>query len=441
MFEALKEFSEVISNQYISIIRDLLDISLVSYFIYRLLLLIKGTKAVQLIKGLALIFSFYLLVNYVFQLRTISWLLQNIATFVIISIPIVFQPELRRLLIYIGQEPIISEGKFEKGKDLFDFIKKIVVSVKNLSNKKHGALIIIEKNIGLNEFIETGLKIDAEVSPEILESIFYNGTPLHDGAVIIRNKRIVAASVLLPLSENIKPVSGRHHLGTRHRAGLGLSEVSDAICIIVSEETRDITLAINGKLHRHLTEESLEKLLIDIYQTKQRNTINLSPELLKNTLKMFSNQKEDEKNLKESTQVLEKRKTFDLSFNKSNLFLKLGAIIAGIIFMLVLSNKNVSNSSVDYERSFFIPININYNKIDTKNLKLTTNVSHINLKVSGDKANIDNLTAQELIAFININKTQSEQVLPVSVSLPSGVTIKEVNPKDVLIKMYNNNKT
>ncbi|MFN8578388.1 MAG: diadenylate cyclase [Candidatus Sericytochromatia bacterium] len=164
--------SEFYSNQYIRVIRDIVDIALVSYFLYRIFNLVSGTRAIQIIKGFIL-FSFYILVQYILQLRTMAWIMQNLATLILVALPIVFQPELRRFLAHLGQDRII-ETIFSKGKDLFNFINIIVLTAKNLSHKKTGALIIIERNIGLNDFIETGIKVDAELSPDILETIFYS---------------------------------------------------------------------------------------------------------------------------------------------------------------------------------------------------------------------------------------------------------------------------
>ncbi len=427
MDKYLETIISALSSTYFMWIRDILDIALVSYFVYRVLLLIKGTRAVQLIKGLLVLFVVYYIVNYYLQLRTMAWIMQNAATLIILAIPIVFQPELRRLLAHIGQERIIVEAFFTKGKELFDFINIMVLSVKNLSHKKTGALIIIERSTGLNEFVETGIKVDSALSPEIIETIFYSGTPLHDGAIVIKNSRVVAASVLLPLSENLKPVSGKHNLGTRHRAGLGLSETSDAICIIVSEETGDISVAIKGKLYRHLNEEGLEKLLLDTYQTKQRNTINLNPSMAK----MF-NKKDGEKIIAE-----EKKDILANYLQKNNLNLKITATITAVIFMLLLGK----GIPVDkHERTFVLPVEVRYKKDPAakkgNSNKLKINPTYVKVKLVGAKQNLDNLKVEDLNVFINIDKIQDLQRVPVTVSVPTDVTIKEVNPKDVMINEY-----
>ncbi|MBC7473054.1 MAG: TIGR00159 family protein [Candidatus Sericytochromatia bacterium] len=423
----ISNFIFFISSTYIIWIRDFLDIGLVSYVIYRTLLLIKGTRAVQIIKGIFVLFAFYLLVNYVLQLRTMAWIMQNGATLVILAIPIVFQPELRRLLAHIGEDRVLVETLFTKGKDLFDFINIMVLSVKNLSNKKTGALIIIERSTGLNEFIETGIKVDSSLSPEVIETIFYSGTPLHDGAVVIRDNRIIAASVLLPLSENIKPVSGKHNLGTRHRAGLGLAETSDAICIIVSEETGDISIAMKGKLFRHLTEEGLEKFLLDTYQNKKKNTMTLNSRIFKSDDKVFANNE----NIQEK-----KKNTISEYFKNNNWYLRLVAIIASIILVILLGRTTVND--INHEKTFILPIEPKYKDINNINkIKLKIEPSFVRIRLNGTKQDLDHIKMEDLNVFVNIDKIENTQRLPVILSIPTDVTIKEVNPKDVLIKVYN----
>lgn len=417
----MNSYYEVISNlytsQYVRLIRDILDISLVSYFIYRAFLLVNGTRAIQVIKGIFVLFIVYLFVNYVFQLRTMAWIMQNGATLIVIALPMIFQPELRRFLAHIGQDRVIIETLFNKGKDLFNFINVIVLATKNLSHKKTGALIIIERNTGLNDFIETGLKVDSELSPDILETIFYSGTPLHDGAVVIRDHRIVAASVLLPLSENIKPVSGKHNLGTRHRAGLGLAEVTDAICIIVSEETGDIALANQGKLYRHLNEESLEKMLVDAYQSKRKTKdLNIEAEKIETDKKVV---KEVElRNQKEA---------------RNRFTLKIMSFISALFCVFFISKTSTVDS---HERTFVLPIETKFNDQKEKR-KIQITPTYVSLKITGQKLTLDKLKAQDLNISVNIDKSEENLRIPVSVSVPTDVTIKEVNPKDVLINVYN----
>jgi diadenylate cyclase len=408
--------SEFYSSQSIKLIRDIIDIALVSYFIYKIFTLVSGTRAIQVIKGIFILFIFYVIVQYVLQLKTMAWIMQNLATLIIVALPIVFQPELRRFLAHIGQDKILIETIFNKGKDLFNFINIIILTSKNLSAKKTGALIIIERNIGLNDFIETGIKVDAELSPDILETIFYSGTPLHDGAVVIRNNRVVAASVLLPLSENIRPISGKHNLGTRHRAGLGLAEVTDAICIIISEETGDITLAHKGKLYRHLNEDSLEKMLIDACQNKNKG----------NNLNIEHIETQNKDKLKEQTNKLKKQ-------SKNNSILKILSILCALLCVFFISKANISN--ID-EKIFFLPVQTKYKDNIQKN-KVQIVPNYVSVKLIGDKQILDKLKTQDLNVSINIENIKENQVIPVSVLAPTDVTIKEVNPKDVLINVYN----
>ncbi|MBC7543820.1 MAG: TIGR00159 family protein [Candidatus Sericytochromatia bacterium] len=258
---------------------DLLDIAIVSYILYRLFLLIKGTRAVQLLRGLIVLLVFYYAADWL-ELRTIKFLMQNAGIMVIVAIPIVFQPEMRRALAHLGQGRTLfpSEPMFTKGKEFFELIDTLVVTARQLSTRRIGALIVIERETGLNEYVETGTPIDAKLSSELLLSIFLPASPIHDGAIIVRGTRLVVAGAVLPLSENMRAaLSPRQHLGTRHRAALGLSEVSDAICLIVSEETGDISVALQGRLHRHLSEESLQKLLLSHFQPEVRGTSPLTP--------------------------------------------------------------------------------------------------------------------------------------------------------------------
>ncbi|MBI6545317.1 MAG: TIGR00159 family protein [Cyanobacteria bacterium NC_groundwater_1444_Ag_S-0.65um_54_12] len=256
IFGTLKHFVSSLRWQ------DALDIALVSFILYRLFLLIRGTRAVQLLRGLLLLLLAYLIAN-ALQLHTITWLVQSTATMIIVAIPIVFQPELRRALALLGQGELFRSESFVAGKGVADpthLIDELVAAVKYLSSRRTGALIIIERQTGLNEFIETGTPIHGLVSAELLTSLFQTASPLHDGALIIRGDRIAAAGTLLPLSETIRR-SARRPIGTRHRAALGLTETTDAVAIVVSEETGAISVAQEGKLQRFMGEEDLRTRL------------------------------------------------------------------------------------------------------------------------------------------------------------------------------------
>lgn len=248
--------------------QDLLDILLVSFILYRFFLLIKGTRAVQLLRGMLLLLLAYL-VSHALGLNTITWLVQSTATMIIVAIPVVFQPELRRALAHIGQ------GDLFRGELLFPrksvspprTIEEVVTSVKYLSRQKIGALIILERHTGLAEFIETGTMVDALVTAELLSTIFFPNSPLHDGAVIVQNDRIAAAGAVLPLSEGMRQGgnAGKSQYGTRHRAAIGLSETTDALAIVVSEETGTVSVASGGQLRRHITDEALRELLVEAF--------------------------------------------------------------------------------------------------------------------------------------------------------------------------------
>lgn len=242
-------------------IRSIVDILIVAYVIYKLLVLIRGTKAVSLLKGIAVIFIATMLSD-LLELRTVNWLLQKTITILFVALPIVFLPELRRALEQIGRGGIFTGplGLLEK-EDTIVLVSDIAKAATVMARDKIGALIVIERDTGIAELMETGIRIDAVVSAELLINIFMPNSPLHDGAVIIRAGRIMAAGCYLPLSENPN-ISKR--LGTRHRAALGLSEQSDAVSVVVSEETGVVSLASNGKLIRYLDESALQERLVEL---------------------------------------------------------------------------------------------------------------------------------------------------------------------------------
>jgi diadenylate cyclase len=247
--------------QFPWVIQHVIDISIVAFVLYKLLLLIRETRAEQVLKGLAILL-FATKLSEILQFNTIFWILKNTATVGVIALLIVFQPELRRALEQIGRGQLFDRLFFRDDKDPSILISEVVRSVQNMARLKIGALIVIERKTGINEVIETGVKIDGELSSALLENIFVVNTPLHDGAVIIRGDRIAAAGCFLPLTEN-NNISKQ--LGTRHRAAIGISEVSDALAIVVSEETGVISLAVNGKLTRYLDSKALKEMLKKVY--------------------------------------------------------------------------------------------------------------------------------------------------------------------------------
>ncbi|MEK4427430.1 diadenylate cyclase CdaA [Solibacillus sp. FSL K6-1523] len=241
----------------VEVIFKLLDVLLVWYVIYKALTLIKGTKAVQLLKGLFVI-VLAKIATYVLELNTLDWLLQEVIDWGFLAIIIIFQPEIRRALEQIGRGKIFQRTNTQQDDEQTRLIDAMKKSVSYMAKRRIGALISIEKETGLNEYVETGIKMDAQISSELLINVFIPNTPLHDGAVIVQKNKISAAACYLPLSES---AFISKELGTRHRAALGLSEVTDAITIIVSEETGAISITANGNLHRNLSLTEFEELL------------------------------------------------------------------------------------------------------------------------------------------------------------------------------------
>ena len=246
--------------------KDVLDIMIVAYAIYRLLMIIKETRAEQLIKGIFAIFVMAKLSEW-FKLHTINWILENALTLGVLALLIVFQPELRRVLEYIGRSNLLKKSLIDiKKEESKKIVNEIVDATLSLSRQKIGALIVFENQTGLSEILETGTKIDALISSELLINIFIPNTPLHDGAVIIKGEKIKAASCFLPLTDD-KSLS--KELGTRHRAAIGITEKSDCLSLIVSEETGKISVARNGKIKRYMDEQSLKEVLTALYITSE----------------------------------------------------------------------------------------------------------------------------------------------------------------------------
>jgi diadenylate cyclase len=243
---------------------NLLDIAIVSFVLYKAIMWIKGTRAVQLLKGVLVLVLAALISNWM-KMTTVSWILDQVRTMLVVALPVVFQPELRRLLERLGRGGLFSYQGSLNREALDRFSGEALRAVSVLSRNSTGALMIIEREIGLNNYIETGITLDGIVTTELLVNIFVPKAPLHDGAVIIRGNRIVAAGCFLPLTEN--PNISKE-LGTRHRAALGVTELSDALGIVVSEETGVISVVREGKMTRYLDEESLKAILIETLSAK-----------------------------------------------------------------------------------------------------------------------------------------------------------------------------
>lgn len=243
-------------------ITDALDIAIVSYITYKILEFIRETRAQQLVRGIIVILAVFF-VSDILDLYVLNFLLKNLFTIGVVAIVVLFQPELRRGLEQVGRKNLVANTfrNIDKSKAV-ETVDNIVEAVEDFSSSRTGALIAIERDTMLTDIIETGVPVDSEITVRMLGTIFYEGTPLHDGAVIIRGDRICAAACVLPLTEN-KNI-GRN-VGTRHKAGVGLSEVSDALIIIVSEETGIVSIAENGKIRRFVDGKTIEKILLNLY--------------------------------------------------------------------------------------------------------------------------------------------------------------------------------
>jgi diadenylate cyclase len=243
---------------------DLLDIGVVAVLIYELLLLIRGTRAMQMALSGAFLIALFFLSEWL-DLETVNWLIRNLATYVVFAIIVLFQADIRRALAHFGRAQFFKY--FERAASDDETLEELVVAASTLAARRIGAIIVVERQIGLRNYIEGGIPLDALVTYDLLASIFNTGSPLHDGAVIVQGDRVAAAACFLPLSVN--PRVSRE-LGTRHRAALGITEENDAVAIVVSEETGAISLAIGGGLERGLSIEALQRRLQSLLRVRGR---------------------------------------------------------------------------------------------------------------------------------------------------------------------------
>ncbi|MDO5134849.1 MAG: diadenylate cyclase CdaA [Eubacteriales bacterium] len=249
---------------------DIIEIALISFFVYQFMVWIKFTRAYTLLKGILVVLGF-IFVAYIFQMNTILWIFTNLANVLIIAVVIIFQPELRKVLEQLGQKKIMAALiPFDTGREVQErftdkTVNELVKACFDMGEVKTGALIVIEQDIRLTEYERTGITVDAVLTSQLLINIFEHNTPLHDGAVLVRGNRIVSATCYLPLSDNMELSK---QLGTRHRAGVGISEVSDSVTIIVSEETGMVSVAKGGKLTRDLTSKELREMLVKAQNKK-----------------------------------------------------------------------------------------------------------------------------------------------------------------------------
>lgn len=240
-----------------NILRIVVDITLVWYVFYKLIMFLRGTKAIQLLKGIFVVLFIYL-ISYLLDLQTVQVMIEQVIVWGPVAIIILFQPELRRTLERIGQGSFFSRNRRSEEEIFNQTIDAIVKSCTYMAKRRIGALITIERETNMGDYIETGIPVNGKLTHQLLTNIFIPNAPLHDGAVIINQNEIVAAACYLPLSES--PFISKE-LGTRHRAAMGISEVSDALTIVVSEETGSISYTRNGELHRNIDQEKLKSVL------------------------------------------------------------------------------------------------------------------------------------------------------------------------------------
>ncbi|MBC6972763.1 MULTISPECIES: diadenylate cyclase CdaA [unclassified Bacillus (in: firmicutes)] len=258
-------FGDMNLLKYLSTI---LDIAVVWFVIYKLILVIRGTKAVQLLKGITVIIIVRIL-SYLFELHTLQWLTDQALTWGFLAVIIIFQPELRRALEQLGRGSLFSRAIGQEEEEYEIVANAVAKATEYMGKRRIGALITLSRETGMGDYVETGIPLNANVSSELLINIFIPNTPLHDGAVIMQGNTIKAAACYLPLSES--PFISKE-LGTRHRAAMGVSEVTDSITVVVSEETGQISLTKNGELHRNLKVEQLKEMLLAEFSGNVKTT-------------------------------------------------------------------------------------------------------------------------------------------------------------------------
>jgi diadenylate cyclase len=266
-------------------ILNVLDLALVTVIFFFVLNSVRGTQAVVLLRGMVLLLIVIAILTSLLPLPAFSWLLRTALPAILIAIPVIFAPEIRRALERLGRAGNLFTPNAEQG-EVERMVSAIVTAATRLAEIRHGALIVIEREVLLDEYIETGVRLDGRVSPELLLQLFYVNTPLHDGAVIIRQDRIVAAACVMPLSASgTLARSPERKMGLRHRASLGISEVSDSVAVVVSEETGAISVTHNGRMIRRLDQSRLRNILTAFYRPQTTRPI---PEWLRRLLLVFS---------------------------------------------------------------------------------------------------------------------------------------------------------
>ena len=252
---------------------SVVDIILVTAVFFVILLLVRDTQAMVLLRGGLILLLLLGVLNSLEVLPAFSWLVGNAFPALLVAIPVIFAPEIRRALERLGRtSAFVQTGK--RNLEITEIVNVLVAAATRLSDRKHGALIVIKRFDNLHEYVNTGVSMDADITPELLLQIFYPNTPLHDGAAILSGAKVEAASCVLPLSASGSLLrTPERQMGLRHRAALGLSEVSDAVALVVSEETGAISIATNGRIFSNLTTERVENILLAIYEPFQKKTL------------------------------------------------------------------------------------------------------------------------------------------------------------------------
>ncbi len=253
----MPDWGMITNMNAVEVLKSILDVLLVWFVVYKLITIIKGTKAVQLLKGIFVILIVRILTD-LLDLNTLKWMVEQVLTWGFLAIIIIFQPELRRALEQLGRGRLFARTQMQEEEERDRLIGAFTKSVSYMAKRRIGALITVEKETGLSEYIETGIAMNSYISSELLINIFIPNTPLHDGAVIVQKNKIAAAACYLPLSES--PFISKE-LGTRHRAALGISEVTDAFTIVVSEETGAVSVTIDGDINRNVSMEEFERIV------------------------------------------------------------------------------------------------------------------------------------------------------------------------------------
>lgn len=242
-------------------LRSVIEVFFIAGFYYYLILFLRGTRGAAVLTGFLVVLAAMILITQILQLDTLNWILQRFSGILVVAFVVIFQPEIRRALAELGKQNVFSAGGADRS-----FIDQIVQAVEHLAERKIGAIIAVEREIGMRSIIEAGTSLDSQVTPELLATIFYPQTPLHDGGVVIRGDRVVAAGCVFPLSQRDELSKS---LGTRHRAAIGVTEDTDAVVVVVSEETGSISLAFKGRLSRGLDADRLSRMLGSILLRKK----------------------------------------------------------------------------------------------------------------------------------------------------------------------------